>query len=445
MANGFGYQVTPVNPTQIQAVQQGLSGLGDVLVDTIKERKAQAAMQEAQGALQSAYDSGDPNAVAKAMLQYPKMAENLQGAIQYQSDATKQNLVDTTRSVLSSRDNPEQALMALDRRIEMLQASGADASDSIEARQELAQAIQSGNTDPFFRSAEMVFASQAPEEYKAYSTQRGMGGNQASIQFGAQQTLKDSEGNLFFATTRRNPQSGEVESVTASIDGSDKKPQGNLSIAGGYGLTAEEKINQIAKEGGAQTRGKAMENVRQDYIKQGTAAKGLLRKTDRMLELLDNISTGKTAGLRKAMGDLFGVTDPDLGEFNSLAGQQVLGSIRQLGANPTEGERAYLEQISPGIQQGGKVNRAILDNLKEIQQRQIERARWLVKNPDKTVEEYLLLDDDFVPQSEPSGEPAQGVSSKPQPQDQFSEGTVIQNGAGQKMILRNNQWIPFEG
>jgi hypothetical protein len=191
MANGFGYQVTPVNPTEIQAVQQGLSGLGDTLTQVMQQRKAEEAMQQAQGELQQAYESGDPDAVAAAMIKYPQMREQLQGALGFRSEATKRNLLDTTREILARQDDPQSALAAMDRRIQSVQQAGGDPSDTLQARNELASIIESGG-DPssWFKEAEQVYAATAePQEWEAYKAQRGIGAGGQKV--GAQEILPD--------------------------------------------------------------------------------------------------------------------------------------------------------------------------------------------------------------------------------------------------------------
>jgi len=83
--------------------------------------------------------------------------------------------------------------------------------------------------------------------------------NQTQQQFGAQETLKDEQGNLFFSTSKRDPRTGQVTGVVAAVDGSDTKPVGKLSVAGGYGLTASERVGQLAAESGAKKQ--AEQNV----------------------------------------------------------------------------------------------------------------------------------------------------------------------------------------
>ena len=163
----------------------------------------------------------------------------------------------------------------------------------------------------------------------------------------------------------------------------------------------ENEISLAGRKAGAAKTAQIESTERQNIIQQGITAIDMLKDTNKLIELNDAITTGKTAKARKFFGDLFGVTDPDLGQFNSLAGKLVLGQIRQLGANPTEGERQFLVELQPSIEQGSAVNSALLSDLKEMQSRQVERAKWFAKpeNRGRTIAEYFLEADksDFSP------------------------------------------------
>jgi hypothetical protein len=88
----------------------------------------------------------------------------------------------------------------------------------------------------------------------------------------------------------------------------------------------------------------------------------------------------------------------NLADFNALSGKMILGQIRQLGANPTEGERKFLEQITASIENGTVINEALLNDVLQVQQRQLARARLLASNPGMTLDDLLLIDEeDFNP------------------------------------------------
>lgn len=222
------------------------------------------------------------------------------------------------------------------------------------------------------------------------------------FQFGESLTLKDDEGRLFVGTQVRDPATGEITPKFAAVDGTGKPPTGRLQIAGQYGLTANEKVQQVGEEAGAGERQKESAQFISEAKRQGLAAKGLMNNTERLLELNGLISTGSTANAKRLFANLFNIESADaanLAEFNQLSGQMVLGMIRQLGANPTEGERAYLTSIAPSIEQGNAPNDAMLKNLLEIQKRQFERGKWLSRNPKASIDDLYAYEaeNDFAP------------------------------------------------
>jgi len=79
----------------------------------------------------------------------------------------------------------------------------------------------------------------------------GMGGNEANYQFGSQSTIKDSDGNIFTVTQRRDPNTGKAETVYAPVGDAPDKPVGKIEVAGAYGLTSGETVGfkgDVAKE-----------------------------------------------------------------------------------------------------------------------------------------------------------------------------------------------------
>jgi hypothetical protein len=81
--------------------------------------------------------------------------------------------------------------------------------------------------------------SALSDSVKLYNQSSGR--QEASTQFGGQKTFKDSTGNLFFGTTKRNPNTGEVQSVLSAVDGSGSQPSGQVSLVTSAGETASER------------------------------------------------------------------------------------------------------------------------------------------------------------------------------------------------------------
>jgi len=141
---------------------------------------------------------------------------------------TIKSLAVGARSILPSLSagNTEETIRILEQRAERLRAADIQDNDTQEA-------ILMAEINP---EGLMQQAQQAIElDQQVNATAKG------SVQFGGQQTFKDSEGNLFFGTTRRNPADGSVQSVLAPISGGAAKPVGEVSLVSGLGQTAAEK------------------------------------------------------------------------------------------------------------------------------------------------------------------------------------------------------------
>lgn len=77
------------------------------------------------------------------------------------------------------------------------------------------------------------------------------------FQFGSTQTLRDTAGNEYTQTQRRNPQTGTVDSVLTPIGNAPAQPVGELDIVGGTGETPQERAareSAAVQEGARATR-----------------------------------------------------------------------------------------------------------------------------------------------------------------------------------------------
>jgi hypothetical protein len=105
---------------------------------------------------------------------------------------------------------------------------------------------------------------------------QSLGQGQASTQFGGQKTFKDSKGNLFFGTTKRNPNTGEVQSVLSAVNGSGSQPEGQVSLVTSAGETANErdksKINVAQQTQDIKTSGEGKTSAIKEGVKQAVKA-----------------------------------------------------------------------------------------------------------------------------------------------------------------------------
>ena len=206
----------------------------------------------------------------------------------------------------------EQRPMFRDQQMQLMQSIGINPSQMAQAP------LDDASLDQWIGQSDAVLASVMPK-------------NQAQQQFGAQETLKDENGNLFFATSRRDPSTGQVVGAVAAVDGSNTKPVGQLSVAGGYGLTATERVGQLAAESGAKKQAeqdvmlatepkiqeeierrsisaKFAETARADAIKSGKKYDALMLGFEEAKNLIP-MSTGSSFGsIRNIAGKTIGFT-----------------------------------------------------------------------------------------------------------------------------------------
>ena len=153
-------------------------------------------------------------AAAQAAVPTPQTQFNIaeQGRIKSVATAARQIIPDLQAG------NIERVTANLQRRATALQEAGVSDADTQEA-------IQLAQTDP----AELLRISQQAIQLDQQITPAG------KVQFGGQQTFKDTQGNLFFGTTRRSPQTGQVETALAPIGKAPSQPIGQVRLVSGLG------------------------------------------------------------------------------------------------------------------------------------------------------------------------------------------------------------------
>lgn len=114
---------------------------------------------------------------------------------------------------------------------------------------------------------------------------------QPTAQFGGQQTVKDEAGNLFFATTRRNPSTGTVESVLAPLSGGDAQPQGQVQLVTSAGQTPEERQATTVATAGKAEAAKLQAQLERAPTVEGAkaASKQAIKKSGEAFNRLEKI------------------------------------------------------------------------------------------------------------------------------------------------------------
>ncbi|KZX61305.1 hypothetical protein A3724_13820 [Alcanivorax sp. HI0033] len=143
----------------------GLSGLGQALQQygqlnqqRKKEEEMRARLQAGGEAAKAAYESGDPNAMAKVALEYPELSQGLERAYNFRSEATKQNMLQGMRRVLSGED----ANAVFEDRVRQVAEAGGDPSDTVREWQTYRE-----NPEASLNNIKMAYASMDPKGYQA--------------------------------------------------------------------------------------------------------------------------------------------------------------------------------------------------------------------------------------------------------------------------------------
>jgi hypothetical protein len=313
----------PINPLiSLQAkapnIGQAFSNaLMDVSrIDALRQGRAEAPMRsrllEAQTAQQEA---AVPSPVARDITRQQEIIKSLGiGAQQIIPDLQ----AGRTEQVLSSLQR---------RRQELIQAG--------QPTDETDEAIQLAQTNP----AELLTRSQQAVDLASQMTV-GKGG----VQFGGQQTFKDEEGNLFFGTTKRDPQSGAIASVLAPIGGGPTEPTGRVKLVSQLGETAEEQLEtEIAKESRKESEKLKVQKKFKPQIEKAVIA--ARKEATERGDVFNELSQAKAAlpGLTRAVDELKELSQIATSTFG---GRVFDTAVKETGFGATKGATARAKFIA---------------------------------------------------------------------------------------------------
>ena len=146
---------------------------------------------------------------------------------------------------------------------------------------------------------------------------------------------------------------------------------------GAYGETAGERLGRFEEE---QEIKKDLDITKADIIKESDnfsdlrmkaaprlqVVESTLADVNDLLEVVEAIDQGGSlVPFMNNIQRVLGTEETDPGKLRIIAKELLVGRIKSFGANPTEGERQYLEQLIPALENSQGVNRAILERLKE--------------------------------------------------------------------------------
>ena len=130
-----------------------------------------------------------------------------------------------------------------------------------------------------------------------------------------------------------------------------------------------------------------------------------LNDVNTLLEIVGELEQGgNLVALQDKVLRVFGQQATEAGVFNNLAKELLVNRIKAFGANPTEGERAYLEQLIPALENTAEVNSALLNRMKTRLERERASINYIIQEG-TTRESYIKFVDNLYGTGTPSTQP----------------------------------------
>jgi hypothetical protein len=239
-----------------------------------------------------------------------------------------------------------------------------------------------------FNEAMQILAEERGTSIDRFKASRtGAGGGKATFFGGGK--YKDNRGLEYRITEIRNPDgtlSDEYQPVGHEIPYafSYEDPETGATIrnrltekGGAYGETAGERLGRYGEE---QEIKKNADITKAATIKEGDnfsdmraagaqrlpVVEDTLRDVNDLLEVVKVIDQGGSlVPLMNNIDRILGYEEKNPGKLRIVAKEILVGRIKSFGANPTEGERQYLEQLIPLLENSKEVNIDILERLQE--------------------------------------------------------------------------------
>ncbi len=246
--------------------------------------------------------------------------------------------------------------------------------------------------------------------------------------------VRDSKGNVFHTTIVSDPMTGKPKTEYAVVGTGPAEPMGTITpISTTTGLSGSDTFQNRVALAGVQSRLNMSEAELDNELKEGRITfqqradiqkqqkiMGMEREqtwnqerdaivmnypnvrlaqndAEKALKMLDTTSTGGvTASIAKVKDFLMLGDTADTAELNAAMATYVLENLKKMGANPTEGERAFLIDASANLARGTEANVALFEKtLKRIKLNALA-SEYLLENPTASRDEYVTQYNQFI-------------------------------------------------
>ena len=316
-----------------------------------RDRAQQAQRQRAIDAAAPAAMMGDQAAIQQLAASDPQLAMQMQ---QMQRQQAQQQA--------------EQKAAAAKAQQELVQKFGDDFSTRMAELSKIKPENQQAYIDQMERELDAKFGDQAGPLLEQFIGTHPDAKQQLIDVYGAMESTPDSKLPAdVFSTLWLQKQPQETQDLFFKIKRQEQ-------------LTPEEKLEyeQALKdlELASERRRKKLESY-DAQITAGIEAVDAIPSLKNSIDILKRVNTGGLEAMKLDAANFLGIESDqitDLNDLRAMLGQNVLTNIKALGANPTEGERDFIQSISASITQGKAITHRQLTRLLREAQRQRERA-----------------------------------------------------------------------
>ena len=245
---------------------------------------------------------------------------------------------------------------------------------------QLQSAVRAGDTTNAAKYANVLENIKAQEADKAKLATPKVVGSQT-------QYLRDTKGNNY-ARVMAVDEKGVATFEIQPLGDAPENPVGKLSPTEG-GFTMQEQVELARQEAEAQAygaeAGKLFAETEGSILNAGLAAASELPQLDQVLDIVNDpdFNSGKLSALLSRGKQILGVETADIGRFNKATADILLKALDNFKGAISEGERAYLIQNLANLEQSTDINRALIQDARDILERARQRAEYYTEQKAK--------------------------------------------------------------
>jgi hypothetical protein len=394
-----------------QALQEGVQTRIDYEKGKAEEAQKMKKRQEAGEVI----NRGDPEEVAKFMMENPDFAEEMRKTTTHKDELTEQNYKESLERVIIGGELPSKVGVE---RSEFVDSRGGDATESMqfttEAQEEQAT---TGSQEQAKKKAELMYAMSFPKEWEALNKARGIKKPTVDIQnFQHYQTLlkeNPQQAKQFAQQTGITTSADDRTTAIKEFEYGEKNPK--------FALAQKNKADKAATKSATGKTFKESSDLRKEFLSQ---SKEFQKVRDSYTRVVGSTQEPSPAGDLSLIFNYMKMLDPGSvvreSEFATAAstgsyGQRIQASVQKV----LSGERLAPEMRADFVKKAG----VLFNGMQKQHSKREKSYKGIAAKNNLPVEEVVV-----------------DITAPPEEEPQYTEGQTATGPSGEKVIFRNGQW-----